>query len=1578
MRFAAQSSFAKLSGLVLGCIAAIGAITPSAQAQTAPYVLPYTMSTYAGAHAIYTVGAACGTNTTLDIAGAGCLASLFSVGADAHDVRVDALGNVYFVSNISQAVLYKINAKTGIVTVAAGSYTKHAVCSSTTDSYGDGCPATDGAANFASSSTPYYTSNIPKTRGLAIAPNGDVYLATYGGNYIAKISASTGLMTNVAGLFSGTGSAATAAAGYSGDGGSAIAAALSGPRGVAVDAAGNIYIADTTNNVIRRVDGTTGVIKTFAGSYTVSGTTYTGVAGYTGDNGPALSAKLSAPEDVKVDSYGNVYIADYANNVVRAVYAGGTLPNVTNPVVGYIYTIVGGGASNYPGYPVPATSLVTTAVSPAVPAFTARKLALDSNNNIYAADSANNVVWFIDHVTGYIRLLAGTISPTTPLTSVTCPGQTNPIGDGCVAAKAMLYASSNMGVGPDGLGNLYITDYEGGAPTARIRKVLNNQTFPSIAYGSSVSQTILIHFAVGDTPAAFAISGGGDYTITGTPLTGCTLNGDGTTDCLVTVQFSPTHPGVDNATLQVSTTLGAKASLSLTGVGTVAAVGIDPGSSSLLPATVNAARGVATDSLGNAVIADTGNNRVLYYNTLTATTSVIAGSTTAGYSGDNGLATAATLKAPKGAAFDAAGNIYIADTGNNAIRRINVSTSIITTVGGGTATACSLTSADAIGNYCPATQAILTAPTAIAVDTTGNLYVVDNTSNPTLRVIGSNGYIYSIGGGATTVCSAHTDTVGDGCTGTGFILGQVNGMQLDSNNNLVLADTTNNLIRKFALGTRLITAVAGTGQAGSTISSNGSAVLSQLNGPMSVGVDAAGNLYIADAGNHAIRLVTAGTGTISTIAGILTASGTGTTLPTAATKVQLNAPGGIAVTQAGTLYIADTGNSRVLSDVRGQITYNFGRTNVGFPSAVVPFIELATGSTAATLGSPVFTATSGNTGDFSLTTTGSTACTAGQTLSAGTTCTFSGQYSPTTATSPASTSAVYTELGTNVNAVVPTVTLAGIGAVLTSTSTVITQTNPSSGNPQFGGSLTLSATVTPVACNIAAPSCFPTGTITFTIGGNGYAPVTLNSSATGSQTVSGLSVGTYDVVVEYSGDDFYARNSSATFHVTVTTASTATLLSIAPTSTTQFSTALFTATVNPVTSAPNPAGTTITFYVNGTTTVLGTAQLDASGLGTAVLTSSVTYTIAGTFATNNTLPPGTYSITASFPGSANYTASVSAPVTFTVTADPADFIQMTKSCRNTAQSSQTAFTPTYSCGDPSATPATLTNVAVSDPNITVKSSTGATGGAVISYLVCALSSSLDTSVLGGERCTNPNVDGSNFLYSITFFEPNTFSAGQVVTVSGATTTTSLNLPYTVLNATGKYWTAKLPTVVGTAQGSTADATIFIRPSNTLTGTLTYSCSGLPANSVCTFSPPSYTLTPSIGAPPVWVPITVTLWTDLQAGTATSLLVPGKTPHEGVKLATLLGWPILLAGLFGVIRFRRKNGLAKALTMIALACVISGSSLLFTGCGAGGPGAYKPNLTPTGQYPVTVTVTNGTVSHSSIIYFNVSAGITGIL
>jgi len=1593
MRLAAYKSFSKFSGLVLGFLAVVGAIMTPAHAQTAPYVLPYQMTTFAGPHAAYTTGTACGANTALDVTGVGCVASLFSVGADPHDIRVDAFGNVYFINNVSGGVINKINAKTGIVTVWAGTATKVKVCANAYDGYGDGCTANDGAANTTVSSVVgttsyYYTSNLPKSRGLGIAPNGDVYNATYGGNIVEKISASSGLMTMAAGLLSGTGSAATGSVGYSGDNGPATSAQLDGPRGVAVDAAGNIFIADTANNAVRRVDGVTGVITTYVGG---PGCTQSSAAsctkGYLGDGGPANQAELSGVEDVKIDSYGNLYLADSGNSVIRVVYAGGTIPNISNPTVGYIYTVAGIAAASaptaYTGVPISALSV----------AFSDRKISLDYNNNIYVADSTNSVVWFIDHATGFIRLIAGDLiagvgQTTLPLGS--CTGQLNTVGDGCSGTQAVLNVGSgpaDMGTSADGLGNLYITDSEGGsAALSRIREVVNNQTFPVVATGASVSQTIMIHFAVNDSPATplltsgFTIgNGNGDYTIPTAPT--CVKNNDNTTDCPVTVKFTPTRPGVDNGTLQVVTTLGAKASFALTGQGTIAAVGIDPGATALLPATVKSANGVAVDSVGNAVIADTGNNRVLYYNALTATTSVIAGSTTAGYSGDKGAATAAKLNGPKGVAFDAAGNVYIADTGNNAIREINAATGIITTVGGGATTACSLTSSDSIGNFCPATQAILTAPSALAVDTIGNIFIVDNTSNPTLREIGSNGYIFSIGGGATTVCTAHTDTVGDGCTGTSFKLGQIGGMQLDANNNLFLADTTNNLVRKYALGSRLITAVAGTGQAGATVASNSSAILSQLNGPTAVGVDGADNIYIADTNNHAIRLVAAGTGTISTVAGILTANGTGT-LPGAATQAQLNLPAGLAVTGAGTLYISDTGNNRVFTDVRSQVNYNFGRTNVGFSSPVVPFIELATGSSAVTLGSPVFTAT-GNTGVFTLTTSGSTACTAGQTLAIGNTCTFSGQFVPTTSTAPASISAVYTELGTNVAGVVPTVTLSGIGAVLTSTSTVIKQTFPATGNPQFGGTLTLSATVTPATCNTAAPSCFPTGTITFIVDGIAQAPVTINGAATGSQNVNGLSVGAHTVVVNYSGDNYYASNTSATFPVSVTTASTTTLLSIAPTSSTQFSTVLLTATVNPVTSAPNPAGTTITFYANGTT-VLGTAQLDASGLGTAVLTSGVTYASDGTYATNNTLVPGTYSITASFPGSANYSASVSSATAMTVTADPADFIMMAKPCRNTAIGNQ-PFTPATSCGtaDQSLSPNLGSYSTVVDTGAVAKPTTGTAGGKISNFLVCPLSSTLNLSNPSSPKCSVSTPDPTNFLYSVTFFEPNTFTAGQVVTVSGfaasSTTATSstLNAPYTVLSATSTYWTAALPAVIGTAQGSTVDATIYVKASNTLSGTLTYSCSGAPANSVCTFSPTSYTLTPSTGAP-VWVPIVVTLWTDLQPGSATtSMLMRGQTRHDGIRLATLLGWPVLLAGIFGVIRFRRKNGLAKALTVIALVLVISGSSLLFTGCGAGGPGAYQPNFTPAGQYPITVTVTNGTVSHSTTLYFNVSPGVTGI-
>jgi len=163
--------------------------------------------------------------------------------------------------------------------------------------------------------------------------------ADYNGNLIHKISASTGLMTIVAGYLSGTaGPGNSAGAGYAGDGGPATAAAEGNARGVTADAAGNVYIADSGNEVVRMVN-TAGIISTIAGKYL--GTINT-TAPFSGDSGPATSANLNTPEDVEVDANGNLFIADQGNSRVRVIYAGGAQ-------VAALIAATGGGVVAMPG-----------------------------------------------------------------------------------------------------------------------------------------------------------------------------------------------------------------------------------------------------------------------------------------------------------------------------------------------------------------------------------------------------------------------------------------------------------------------------------------------------------------------------------------------------------------------------------------------------------------------------------------------------------------------------------------------------------------------------------------------------------------------------------------------------------------------------------------------------------------------------------------------------------------------------------------------------------------------------------------------------------------------------------------------------------------------------------------------------------------------------------------------------------------------------------------------------------------------------------------------------------------------------
>ena len=243
-------------------------------------------------------------------------------------IKVDSAGNVY-ISDLANFVVREVKGTT-ISTIAGNN--------ATAGYAGDGGAATAAALNHPT--------------GLALDAAGNLYIADQLNHRVRKVDTS-GNITTVAG---------NGVAGYSGDGGLGTKAQLNAPFGIALDKAGNLYIADSANNRIRILYAN-GIISTYAGN---------GTGGYTGDNGSALAAEIYRPFDVAVDSTGNVFIADYNNNCIREVTVNGS-----------INTIAGGIGSGYSGDGGPALSATLSFPT---------GVAVDASGNLYVADSNNNVV----------------------------------------------------------------------------------------------------------------------------------------------------------------------------------------------------------------------------------------------------------------------------------------------------------------------------------------------------------------------------------------------------------------------------------------------------------------------------------------------------------------------------------------------------------------------------------------------------------------------------------------------------------------------------------------------------------------------------------------------------------------------------------------------------------------------------------------------------------------------------------------------------------------------------------------------------------------------------------------------------------------------------------------------------------------------------------------------------------------------------------------------------------------------------------------------------------------------------------
>lgn len=311
-------------------------------------------------------------------------------------------------------------------------------------------------------------------------------------------------------------------------------------------------------------------------------------------------------------------------------------------------------------------------------------------------------------------------------------------------------------------------------------------------------------------------------------------------------------------------------------------------------AQLNKPMGVTVDGSGNIYIADYYNNRIRKIDYSNNVITTIAGNGTAGFSGDSGIATSAEINTPYSIAIDGSGNVYIADAGNNVIRKVDHSNGIISTFAGNTICGFS-------GDGVSATLSELSNPMCVAVDGSGNVFIADYGNNRIRKVDVSTGFISTVAGNGTGGFS------GDNGAATSAMLNNPTGVAIDGSGNIYIADYNNHRIRKVDVLTNNISTFAGNGTGGFS-GDNNYAISAQLNNPTTIAVDASGNLFISDEGNNRIRKVTTN-GIIVTVVGdgAQGFDGDGVSL----TLAELNNPSCVAIDNSGNIYIADFSNNRI-------------------------------------------------------------------------------------------------------------------------------------------------------------------------------------------------------------------------------------------------------------------------------------------------------------------------------------------------------------------------------------------------------------------------------------------------------------------------------------------------------------------------------------------------------------------------------------------------------------------------------------------------------------------------------------------
>jgi sugar lactone lactonase YvrE len=582
---------------------------------------------------------------------------------------------------------------------------------------------------------------------VAVDGAGNIYVADGGDHTVRKVTAS-GVVSTLAGS-SGQGGSAD---------GTGSGARFVYPYAIAVDGAGNVYVTDTGNHNIRKITAG-GAVTTLAGTAGVAGST------------DGTTALFNLPQGIAVDATGNVYVADTNNSTIRKIGVNGVVTTLAG-VAGSTGGSDGTGAAARFNYPF--------------------GLAVDAAGNIYAADFGNSTIRKIT-AGGTVTTLAG---------SAGLSGSPDGLGGG-----ARFDHPSAVAV--DGAGNVYVID-------------TSNQTVRQISAGGSVS------------------------TLAGTPGLGGRADGTGAAarffypaGIAVTSAGTVYVADTGNHTLRVVTAAGAVTTLA----GAAGVSGIADGVGG--EARFAYPYGVAVDSSGNLYIADHDNNTIRKMNPAGGVTT-LAGA--AGISGSaDGAGGAARFSGPAGVAVDGGGNVYVADAGNTSIRKISPNGTVTTFAGvSGVAG-----SADGVG-----AAARFNAPQGIAVDNAGNIYIAD-TNNSTIRKVTAGGTVTTIAG----VAGQNGSTDGPGGAAR---FNAPYAVAVDGGGNVYVADFRNATIRKITVATGTVTTLAGfAGQVGCA---DGFAGAARFNQPYGVAVDGHGSVFVADTYNRAVREITAA-GAVTTLNG---------------------------------------------------------------------------------------------------------------------------------------------------------------------------------------------------------------------------------------------------------------------------------------------------------------------------------------------------------------------------------------------------------------------------------------------------------------------------------------------------------------------------------------------------------------------------------------------------------------------------------------------------------------------------------------------------------------------------------------